>query len=76
MFKAIKNLKNYGRGNVNFGAPINVNQFLNEQQPDWRDAIHPTDVQKPAWLGSQVSKLADEIMVNINSAAAINSVNY
>lgn len=75
VFKAIKNLKNYGRGNVNFGAPINVNQFLNEQQPDWRDAIHPTDVQKPAWLGSQVSKLADEIMVNINSAAAINSVN-
>ncbi|MFY8274446.1 glycerol-3-phosphate 1-O-acyltransferase PlsB [Pseudoalteromonas sp. SSDWG2] len=75
VFKAIKNLKNYGRGNVNFGAPINVNQFLNEQQPDWRDSIHPTDVQKPNWLGPQVSKLADEIMVNINSAAAINSVN-
>ncbi len=75
VFKAIKNLKNYGRGNLNFGTPINVNQFLNEHQPDWRDAIHPTDAQKPAWLGSQVSKLADEIMVNINSAAAVNSVN-
>ncbi|MBS3797133.1 glycerol-3-phosphate 1-O-acyltransferase PlsB [Pseudoalteromonas sp. BDTF-M6] len=75
IFKAIKNLKNYGRGNVNFGAPININQFLNEQQPNWREAIHPTDVQKPAWLGKQVSNLADEIMLNINSAAALNSVN-
>lgn len=75
IFKAIKNLKNYGRGNLNFGDPISVNQYLNEQQPDWRDSIHPTDVQKPQWLGPQVATLADKVMVNINSAAALNAVN-
>ncbi|MBE0352367.1 glycerol-3-phosphate 1-O-acyltransferase PlsB [Pseudoalteromonas lipolytica] len=75
IFKAIKNLKNYGRGYLNFGDPISINQYLNEQQPDWRESIHPTDVQKPQWLGSQVANLADKVMVNINSAAALNAVN-
>ncbi|WP_404342965.1 glycerol-3-phosphate 1-O-acyltransferase PlsB [Pseudoalteromonas mariniglutinosa] len=75
IFKAIKNLKNYGRGYLNFGDPISINHYLNEQQPDWRESIHPTDVQKPQWLGPQVAKLADSVMVNINSAAALNAVN-
>lgn len=75
IFKAIKNLKNYGRGYLNFGDPISINQYLNEHQPDWRESIHPTDVQKPQWLGPQVATLADKVMVNINSAAALNSVN-
>ncbi len=75
IFKAIKNLKNYGRGNLNFGAPISINQYLNEYQPDWRESIHPTDVQKPQWLAPQVASLADKVMVNINSAAALNAVN-
>lgn len=75
IFKAIKNLKNYGRGYLNFGDPISINQYLNDQQPDWRESIHPTDVQKPQWLGPQVANLADKVMVNINSAAALNAVN-
>lgn len=75
IFKAIKNLKNYGRGYLNFGDPISVNQFLNEHQPDWRDSIHPTETQKPAWLNKQVADLADVIMTEINNSAALNSVN-
>ncbi|MFC3034879.1 glycerol-3-phosphate 1-O-acyltransferase PlsB [Pseudoalteromonas fenneropenaei] len=75
VFKAIKNLKNYGRGYLSFAEPINVNQFLNEHQPDWREAIHPTETQKPAWLNDQVAVLADKIMTNINSSAALNAVN-
>ena len=75
IFKAIKNLKNYGRGYVNFAEPINVNQFLNENQPNWRDSISDDDSIKPQWLGGQVSDLAQEIMVNINNAAALNSIN-
>ncbi|KAF7768985.1 glycerol-3-phosphate O-acyltransferase [Pseudoalteromonas citrea] len=75
VFKAMKNLKNYGRGYLNFGEPINVNQYLNEHQADWHQAVHPTDVQKPAWLNSRVADLADGIMTNINSAAALNAVN-
>ena len=75
VFKAMKNLKNYGRGYLNFGEPINVNQYLNEHQADWHQAVHPTDVQKPAWLNSRVADLANDIMTNINSAAALNAVN-
>lgn len=75
VFKAIKNLKNYGRGYLNFGEPININQFLTEQQPNWREAIHPTEAQKPSWLAPQVAELADKIMTNINNTAALNAVN-
>ena len=75
IFKAIKNLKNYGRGYLNFGDPISINQYLNDNQPDWRESIHATDVQKPQWLGPQVANLADQVMVKINNAAALNSVN-
>lgn len=75
VFKAMKNLKNYGRGYLNFGEPININQYLNEHQADWHQAVHPTDVQKPAWLNSRVADLANDIMTNINSAAALNAVN-
>lgn len=75
IFKAIKNLKNYGRGYVNFAEPINVNQFLNDNQPNWRDSISDDDSIKPQWLGGQVSDLSQMIMVNINNAAALNSIN-
>ena len=75
IFKAIKNLKNYGRGYVNFAEPINVNQFLNDNQPNWRDSISDDDSIKPQWLGGQVSDLAQMIMININNAAALNSIN-
>ncbi|OUL59759.1 glycerol-3-phosphate 1-O-acyltransferase PlsB [Pseudoalteromonas ulvae] len=75
IFKTIKNLKNYGHGYVSFGEPINVNQYLNQHQSDWRDNIHPSEVQKPQWLGQQVANIADQVMININKTAALNSVN-
>lgn len=75
IFKAIKNLKNYGRGYVNFGEPLNINQFLNQQQPNWHEFIHPTETQKPAWLGTQVANLANEVMIKINNGAALNAIN-
>jgi len=75
IFKAIKNLKNYGRGYLNFGDPISINQYLNDNQPDWRDSIHATDTQKPQWLGPNVASLADQVMIKINNAAALNAVN-
>ena len=32
-------------------------------------------MQKPQWLAPQVTKLADQVMVKINNAAALNAVN-
>ncbi|MGB0840781.1 MAG: glycerol-3-phosphate 1-O-acyltransferase PlsB, partial [Pseudoalteromonas shioyasakiensis] len=74
VFKAIKNLKNYGRGYLNFGEPIALQQYLNEHQPDWRAYIGD-DSAKPQWLNTQVANVAQDIMTNINSAAALNAVN-
>ena len=74
VFKAIKNLKNYGRGYLNFGEPIALQQYLNEHQPDWRTHIGDDSV-KPQWLNTQVANVAQKIMTNINSAAALNAVN-
>ncbi len=74
VFKTLKKLKNYGKGNVNFGEPININQFLNQTQPNWREDINSDGVQKPSWLNPCVSQLANEVMVNINQSAALNSV--
>ncbi|KZN48954.1 glycerol-3-phosphate 1-O-acyltransferase PlsB [Pseudoalteromonas luteoviolacea] len=75
VFKAIKNLRNYGRGYLNFGQPINLNQYLNEHQPDWRQSISAEDTPKPQWLNNQVANVADQIMTNINASAALNVIN-
>jgi len=74
VIKAIKKLRNYGNGYVNFGQPININQFLNEYEPDWKAAIDPIDPQKPSWLTPTVNKLAANVMTSINQSAAINGV--
>nr|WP_136250832.1 glycerol-3-phosphate 1-O-acyltransferase PlsB [Ningiella ruwaisensis] len=71
VFSAIRKLKNYGHGFVNFGEPIQLNQFLDESVSDWRDSL-PEDDRKPKWLTPVVNKLADSIMRRINRAAALN----
>ncbi|ESP94098.1 glycerol-3-phosphate 1-O-acyltransferase PlsB [Pseudoalteromonas luteoviolacea] len=75
VFKAIKNLRNYGRGYLNFGQPIHLNQYLNEHQPDWRQDISADETTKPHWLNGQVANVADQIMTNINASAALNVIN-
>jgi glycerol-3-phosphate O-acyltransferase len=74
VLKAIKNLRNYGNGYVNFGEPININDYLNKKVPDWKSAINPIDLQKPNWLSPTVNDMANQLMVNINQCAALNGV--
>ena len=73
--KAFLKLKKLGFGYVNFGDPIPLNQFLNQQIPDWRDAIDLTGTQRPSWLTPTTNLLATQIMEHINSSAAINAMN-
>ena len=75
VIKAIKNLRDYGYGYVNFGEPITLNNYLNQHVPDWKQDLHPMEVQKPQWLNPTVAKLADTLMQRINHAAALNSIN-
>lgn len=74
IFSAIRKLKNYGYGYVNFGEPIQLNDFVSSYDSQWRDLIDPIEAQKPAWLRSCVNDLANKVMVNINSAAAVNGL--
>lgn len=71
MFK----LPKLGQGYVNFGDPITLSTYLNQHQPNWREAIDPSEAQRPHWFPIIVNQLANQVMVNINSAAAINSIN-
>ncbi|MCX8712676.1 glycerol-3-phosphate 1-O-acyltransferase PlsB [Gilliamella sp. B3464] len=73
--KAFLKLKKLGFGYVNFGHPILLNQFLNQQIPEWRDAIEPTGTVRPNWLTPTTNLLAKQIMERINASAAINAMN-
>ena len=74
VFSAIRKLKNYGHGYVNFGEPIHLNQFLEQGVPDWRQTLPADPEKKPGWLTPLVNDLAHEVMLRINSNAAINGM--
>ncbi len=71
VLRVIKKLRNLGQGFVNFGEPIQVNHFLNENYPNWKEDTN----EKPQWLNGAVTNIADLVMVHINNAAAINAKN-
>ncbi|WP_323085596.1 glycerol-3-phosphate 1-O-acyltransferase PlsB [Providencia alcalifaciens] len=75
MVRGLRKLRNLGQGYVNFGQPISLTQYLNNRVPNWRESIDPIEPQRPSWLNPTVSSLADNIMVNINNAAAANAIN-
>ena len=72
VFSAIRKLKNYGHGYVNFGEPLQLNHFLDEHVEDWREHNKHESDKKPKWLTPAVNKLADKVMTRINQAAALN----
>lgn len=74
IFSAIKKLKNYGYGFLNFGDPINLTNYLDQQMPNWRDEQKNNSDKKPQWLTPVVNNLATEVMSRINQAAAISGM--
>ena len=66
--------RNYGHGYVNFGEPIQLNQFLETHVPNWRDCRDAEPEKKPAWLTPAVNELANNVMTRINRAAAVNGM--
>ncbi|MEZ8141200.1 glycerol-3-phosphate 1-O-acyltransferase PlsB [Enterovibrio sp. FF113] len=70
----LRKLRNYGKGYVNFGEPIQVNHFLNEKAPNWHQDIDPIEPQRPTWLNPVVNELAERMMTQINDAAAANAL--
>lgn len=74
VFSAVRKLKNYGNGFLNFGEPINLTNFLDSQEPDWRDAQSAETDKKPRWLTPVVNTLANDVMGRINQAAAVSGM--
>ncbi|MXR70000.1 glycerol-3-phosphate 1-O-acyltransferase PlsB [Shewanella sp. JBTF-M18] len=74
VFGAIRKLGNFGQGYVNFGEPITLHNYLNEQVPEWREELAQDPEQKPSWLTPVVNTLANRVMTRINDAAAVSSI--
>jgi len=74
VLRTIRKLRNFGQGYVNFGEPIPLNQYLNEQVPEWSKDINPMNPTRPDWLLPVVNQLADKMMTHINDAAATNAL--
>lgn len=75
IFKVIGALKQrFGQVWVNFGEPIHLDRFLDQQQPDWRQQELGPEY-RPEWLSETTNHLARDVARHLNDAAAINPVN-
>ena len=72
VLRVIKKLRNLGKGYVNFGEPITLNNYLNQHYPEWKE--HGGE-ERPAWFNQAVDSVSNQVMVNINNAAAVNAMN-
>ncbi|BFU60308.1 MULTISPECIES: glycerol-3-phosphate 1-O-acyltransferase PlsB [Rodentibacter] len=72
VIRVIKKLRNLGQGFVNFGEPITLSNYLNQHFPDWKESHSE---EKPQWFNQAVDAISNQVMVNINKAAAVNSMN-
>ncbi|MFN3714998.1 MAG: glycerol-3-phosphate 1-O-acyltransferase PlsB [Alcanivoracaceae bacterium] len=64
----------FGEVHVNFGEPLALSDFLDQQHPGWRQDGDIGD-SSPEWFKQSVSRLGDEVVTRINSAAVANPVN-
>ncbi|MCJ7814674.1 MAG: glycerol-3-phosphate 1-O-acyltransferase PlsB, partial [Xanthomonadales bacterium] len=64
----------YGKVHVSFGEPIFLDKMLDQHEPQWRQQATGS-VERPAWLGSLVDELGQQIMTGINEATHVNPVN-
>lgn len=75
LFRVLSALKlKFGEVTVNFGAPVPLNDFLDQQQPDWREQSGTLEAPPP-WLAQATRQLARTLGASINAAADANPVN-
>ncbi len=64
----------FGKVYVNLGEPIALDALLDAHHTAWRAERFEDDIRSP-WVAGAVAALADTIMRNINSAAAVTPIN-
>lgn len=75
IFKVIGALKQrFGQVSVNFGEPIKLAEFLDHEQPNWREQVLGPQY-RPGWLNETTQRLGERVAQGLNEAAAINPVN-
>lgn len=66
--------RKYGRVFVSFGEPIDLQDFADSRQPDWRSLMADLDVEsRPQWLQDFVAELSGQVMRGINATATLNA---
>jgi len=74
LIRSIKQLReNFGRVYVNIAEPIELDVLLDSVRPDWRDSSN-NNGDRPSWLPEVIDKLGKEIMIGVNSAAAVTPI--
>ena len=74
LIRTIRSLReDFGKVHVNVGEPIELEQILDRNKPDWRDSSCETE-DRPPWLAQTIDELGSEIMYRINSAAAVTPI--
>jgi glycerol-3-phosphate O-acyltransferase len=64
----------FGKVHVNLGEPIALDSLLDSHHRNWRTQRFEDDT-RTRWLTGAVDELAERIMRNINSAAAVTPIN-
>ena len=67
--------RSFGKVNVTFGEPVYLTDFLNTQQPGWREQDYTGCDYRPDWAPAVVDRLAKEVVTGINKATSVNPVN-
>ena len=74
LFSSIKSLRDqFGKVYVNVAEPIELEPLLDQANPNWRDHKGKGG-ERPAWLTGVVDELGSQIMMGINSAAAVTPI--
>jgi glycerol-3-phosphate O-acyltransferase len=75
VFKTFKDLKkNFGKVFLTFGDPIDLDGYIEHKNPGWKKQDHGTDF-RPEWVKPLVNELANDVVTQINKAAALNPIN-
>ena len=76
IFSTIGDFRGYlGNAYLQFGEPIDLKSFLNENSPNWQEEVIDlnTDTEKKSWLFEVTPLLGNKIMTNINKATVVTS---
>ncbi len=75
LFRAVAALRGrFGSVHLSFGRPIHLEDLIDEVARDWRHVSHG-DSDRPDWLFSVVTTLADRARRGINAACKVNAIN-